>query len=107
MGLIVLIVIVVAAVFLVNKSKNKKPIIEDNKEKKIDLEKTTSSVHISDDFKPKKSEVTVEKEQYIRTIYMEKADFFIWRCPNCEAENLPSKSKCCVCNYTREKSDVL
>lgn len=97
MVVIVLVAVAIVVIAVINK-KNTTISKSDSFEKKIDLDKpTTSTIHFSDDFKSGDPVTTTDKNHTITTILMSKDDSFVWVCPTCETENPSSKKKCCVC----------
>ena len=73
----------------------------DNEKEIVNIEKTTSTIHFSN---KKYEPVTItEGEHTITIIYRDKEDTFVWICPNCETENLSSRSECQVCKTTKER----
>ena len=102
-AIIAVIAIIIIAAIVLKSSKRKKDGegVHSEPEKKIVLEKTTSTIYVSDEFKSKESVIKIEKNHTIKTIYANEEDSFVWVCPNCEVENPLSKNRCCVCNYKR------
>lgn len=101
-GFLIIFIFVIILIVGLSKNKNMKGIESDSKNKKIDLDDTSSSdIRYSDEFKDDNPKIKIIKEHAILKIYMDKNDLYTWVCPNCEVENLPSKRKCIVCNYMK------
>lgn len=96
----VIIGIVIVVIVAGKKNGNEKA---ETGDKKIELEKTSSTIRFSDDFKSGEPITKKDLNHTITTILVNKEDNFVWICPCCETENPLSKSKCCLCHYTKSK----
>lgn len=65
-------------------------------------EKSKTLVHYADDFKTEKTITTKDGLHEVKTFLMFKDKIDVWTCEACEAENLTTKTVCCLCGSRRE-----
>lgn len=103
--MIIILITVIIGIIIIAIVTGKQKGNEDTEagDKKIELEKTSSTIRFSDDFKSGEPIIKKDLNHTITTILVNKEDRFVWICPCCETENPLSKSKCCLCHYTKVK----